>query len=461
QILLPFAGVVLLAVAGTTVVAAFLAARQQERQTLTQLHQLVETLGQASFPVNKTILETMRGLSGAHFVATDAQDRLVATTVGTDLSHLTQSAAASNSEISELPRLPAIVVAGNRYFVVRLDRPAAGEARFLYVLYPESRWTRARWEAALFPLSVGGAAMLLTLGVAAWLGQRFGKRLRLLEGQASAIAGGDFREFPVQLRDDELRDVELAVNRMADRLRAMQSTIRQAEREQLLTQLAGGLAHSLRNAATGARLALQLHSRRCATGANDQSIDVALRQLALLETQVRGLLSLGRAESRPASKVLVDLLLADVGSLVSPACEHAGTQFDHNPHVDHIAVTCDEAALKSAILNLTLNAIEAAGPRGRVVLQATQANDRVSIEISDDGKGPSGEIANTLFEPFVSTKPEGAGLGLALVRQVARDHGGELVWERDNGWTRFRLTLPASQPDASSNLSNSPAGAAP
>ena len=66
----------------------------------------------------------------------------------------------------------------------------------------------------------------------------------------------------------------------------------------------------------------------------------------------------------------------------------------------------------------------------------------VIIEVTDTGPGPPPEVAETLFEPFVTSKPEGVGLGLALAHRVAVEHGGQLAWIRDGERTRFRLTLP-------------------
>ena len=68
--------------------------------------------------------------------------------------------------------------------------------------------------------------------------------------------------------------------------------------------------------------------------------------------------------------------------------------------------------------------------------------DVVGIEVSDSGPGPPPEVAGRLFEPFVTGKPEGVGLGLAVARQVAEAHGGRITWRREPGRTCFRIELP-------------------
>ena len=74
-------------------------------------------------------------------------------------------------------------------------------------------------------------------------------------------------------------------------------------------------------------------------------------------------------------------------------------------------------------MNLALNAIEAAGSGGEVSLAAASDGDDVAIEVADTGPGPPPELADTLCEAFVTSKPEGVGLGLALAHQVAIEHG--------------------------------------
>ena len=69
------------------------------------------------------------------------------------------------------------------------------------------------------------------------------------------------------------------------------------------------------------------------------------------------------------------------------------------------------------------------------------------LRVSDTGPGPPADLAGSLFEPFVSGKAEGVGLGLALARKVAEMHHGTLSWTRDGAWTRFRLCLPVKVAD--------------
>jgi len=323
-----------------------------------------------------------------------------------------------------------------------------GDVRALFVLYPEARWSRARWDAALPPLAVGAGAILLSSVASGWLAQRFSRRIRLLQSQVAAIAAGDFSEIAATHRQDEIQELVSSVNSMSAQLREMQHTIRQSERTRLLAQLAGGLAHQLRNAVTGARMALQLHQRRCTALPDDKSVSVALRQLALTETQVRGLLSLGRGERCQPALCDLSQVVGDVASLVQPICEHALVTLDApggslDDAVAATTVRADMESVRAAVLNLVTNAIEAAGPGGVVTLRTITIDRLVGVEVCDTGSGPPSQVADILFEPFVTTKPEGVGLGLALVRQAALDHEGSLSWKREAGLTVFRLMFPA------------------
>jgi signal transduction histidine kinase len=189
-------------------------------------------------------------------------------------------------------------------------------------------------------------------------------------------------------------------------------------------------------------MAAQIHQKRCRSDHKDESLAVVLRQLALTEEQVKGLLSLGRHERKQPVPCDVNQLIGEVALLVGPACQHTHVDFQHASQVDDGRISGFPDDLRAAVLNLTLNGIDAAGPGGVVRLRVAAEDGSIHVEVSDNGPGPPPELREKLFDPFVTTKPEGVGLGLALARQVATDHGGRLAWTRDDGHTCFRLVLP-------------------
>jgi signal transduction histidine kinase len=450
QIFVPFVAVVLLAVAAMTAVAAVLAARQREAQTLAQLQNVVETLAHTSVPYTEGVLQKMSGLSGAQFVACDARGSVIASTLPERTALPAGfTGAAGGGDLTSLASQPTVTLDETRYFLARMEPRGDANVRALFVLYPVASWSRARWGAVLPPLAVGAGAILLSSLASGWLAQHFSRRIRLLQEQVAAIAAGDFSTIVAGHRRDEIQELVVSVNSMSAQLRQMQHTIRRSERTRLLAQLAGGLAHQLRNAVTGARMALQLHQRRCNAPHDDKSLSVALRQLALTETQVRGLLSLGRTESRQPALCDAGRIVEEVASLVEPICEHAAVtlerELDSNAGPDPAnKVRADLDSLRAAVLNLVTNAIEASGPGGQVTLRTFREADLVAFQVGDNGPGPPARVAETLFEPFVTSKPEGVGLGLVLARQVAVDHGGSLTWKREEDRTVFRLVLPAA-----------------
>ncbi len=445
QILVPLIAIQGVAVATLAVSAATLAARRSEQQIIGRLNEVVDTLGHSNFPYTPSVLAKMRGLSGAHFAVYREDGRVTDTTLPAfkTLPPFMRSSRPMR-RLDSLGSSPALLLDGTRYLTVPLRTSSGSPGSPLVVLYPETSWRQARFEAAASPLAVGLGTLGLMATVTSWIAHRISGRIRQVQQQVARIAAGDFREFDPGTASDEVRDLADSINRMSARLREMQQTIRQSERTRLLAQLAAGLAHQLRNSLTGARMSIQLHAKRFPPQAGDETLNVALRQLAMTEEQVKGLLSLGRVERQPHAPCELRRLLSEITLLVNPSCQHANVDLRNrqNQADAPFYVMAEEASLRAAVLNLTMNAIEAAGPGGKVNLSLSTDRGEVTVEVSDNGPGPSPEVAESLFEAFVTSKPEGVGLGLAIAHQVAAEHGGRLSWSRQDGETRFRLALP-------------------
>lgn len=445
QLLVPLL-TLLLGVVGISTWTALASAGRARRQIETQVRNVAHTLSDSPFPLHKTVLDRMKLLSGADFLLITPDGTRTAT-LPTDTRELPP--AEEVVEDWETLRLgPRVVVGGTAYLGsgVRLPpRADIPDGATLYILYPEELWRNALWEAVRPSLFLGGFAGLASLVLAVAVGEHLSGRVRELERRTRLIAAGDFGPMPLPGRDDELRDLCRSINEMAERLARLQETVQRSERLRLLGQVGGGLAHQLRNGLTGARLALQLHARECRDGGDGEALAVALRQLALLEAHLKRFLDLGRTGPLRREPVALRSLVGETVALLGPRCKHARIDLRWRPPSDEAAVVGDAGQVEQLLLNVIGNAVEAAGPGGwvEVALRREPAPaPLVVIEVSDSGPGPAEGVAAKLFEPFVTGKPEGVGLGLAVARQVAEAHGGTIGWRREDGRTVFRVEVP-------------------
>lgn len=241
--------------------------------------------------------------------------------------------------------------------------------------------------------------------------------------------------------DDELTRFASSINQMAQELQQATQQIRMTERTALIAQVAGRLAHQLRNSITGAKMAVQLHLRGT-PDANNESLQVALRQLNPTENQIRGLLSLTKDAQQPVVAGQIDMILSTIRELLEPQFLHSETELTIElpaAVVPGSLGVADSEQLQAALLNLLQNALEACRPDGTVRVVVSVLNGLIQVDVVDNGPGVADAVYGKIFEPFVTGKPEGVGLGLTLASQVAESTGGSLSYERIDEWTRFRF----------------------
>ncbi len=434
QLLAPIAALLSAAVVINAVYAAWSATVRHESQTAARLAQVASVLGAANFPLTPSVLERLQKLTGAHAaVWNDTEQRVTAATIPVE----------DAAPLFERPRTSSVVTAGGQPYRVLLV-PALGlnRAETLLLLYPNQDLTREQRSAAWPALLVGLVTIGVLLPLTDIVARRFARRIGRVQEKVAAVAAGDFTPLLEVGADDELRDLIRGVNEMSARLAELQTRIERDERARLLAQFTGGLAHHFRNAIAGARLALEIHRKRCALTATDESLDVALRQLLLVEQQVRGVLTLGRKTPFARTPCDIGILTRSVLDLIRPAVQHAQIVLETVLPDESIIVTVDSDGVRAALSNLLLNAIEAAGPSGRVRFVLTVEEKAVAWDIFDNGPGPPEPIAAEIGTPFVTGKRDGVGLGLAFARQLAEDHQGRLEWKREAAETRFRWEIP-------------------
>ena len=346
-------------------VDAWLAGRRAQQQIEIQLQDIGRTLADPSFPLTDNVLRQMRGLSGAEFVVVGFTGTISASSLDEALvGQLSLPRPATGDNPFALQR--AVLIAGKTYLHSQRSIWAKTPGRaphVLHMLYPESRYQQAWREAVLPPAATGLAALVIVVVVSSVIAARVTRPLHRLSEQFDRIAEGDFSPLPISRRDDEVRDLALAVNRMAEMLTRYEQQVRRNEKLRTLGRLGGGIAHQLRNSVTGCRLAIELHGREC-TQAADEGLLVARQQLDLMEEYLQRFLSLGKQEVRPLAALNLAEVVERSLTLVNPKARHLGVELQWSAPADPPVVAGDANGLTQAVVNLLLNAIEAAAAAG-------------------------------------------------------------------------------------------------
>lgn len=217
-----------------------------------------------------------------------------------------------------------------------------------------------------------------------------------------------------------------------------------------LSESLRGFAHEVRGPLAGMRGAAQLLQRRLDADDLLELAGLIVAEVDRLATLSERLLHAG-AKPRLAS-VNVHEIVERVAALVANGADApVRVRRDYDPSLPALRIDADR--LLQALLNLARNALEA-GARELVLRTRAEHAARIGeravrlaarIDVVDDGRGVPAHLADTLFEPLVSGRPDGSGLGLALAREIAREHGGELGHASRPGATTFSLLLPVTE----------------
>ncbi len=454
QLLLPMLFVVLLASLLATAITAYWIALRVRGEQEEGLDRVAKALSEAAFPLTEPVLMQMSRLSGAEFVRLTRQGHIQQTTLPIEPSFLENlKQIAKERGHNDNHEKPLISQAGRDYlvdFVTVSGRSNITGNGTIFILYPEDQLASRIYQAVYPALMAGLVAAIVASAMATWLARRFARPIRKLVAQTATIAQGDFTPMPAPSRNDELCDLVESINSMTAQLADYEKQVRRHERMKTFGQLGAAMAHQLRNAATGGTMAIELHRRDCPNATSDESLDVAVRQLRLMESYLRQFLSLDGPAPTIRESVNTTELVADVLGLLRPSCTHAGIEMQFTPPGQPLFVQGDPGTLSQLATNLVLNAVEAAGTDGakppRVLVDVSFMREGLgALSVQDTGPGPAESIRDQLFDSFVTTKPNGVGLGLYVSRQIAERHGGRLFWQRRNNMTAFIFEFPISQ----------------
>ncbi len=298
-------------------------------------------------------------------------------------------------------------------------------------------------------LLLGLTAVLIGSGLVFVISHTFTRPLASLVEGVRALEHGDFYH-PLDPRgSDEVAELTSAFDRMRASLLKTQQALLESEQLATIGRMASSISHDLRHslAAVVANSEFLCDGRLTSNQREElyQEVRTGVNQMTDL---IDSLLEFARTRES------LNPTYASLGETVQRALQavrlhprHQGTLVEVRSNGKSTA-WFDPRKLERALYNLLLNACEAApGSEGRVVVTIERSGHAVTIAVSDNGPGIAEAIRDKLFHPFVSFgKENGTGLGLTVVQKIVQDHGGQVLLERLEGRTIFRITLPGRAP---------------
>jgi PAS domain S-box-containing protein len=283
--------------------------------------------------------------------------------------------------------------------------------------------------------------------------------LRDRDGRITHVVGIVHDITRLKRAEEALRQANAELERrVEERGRALaeaQADLHRKERLAVLGRLAGGVAHEIRNPLAAIRAAAQIIERACgARGANAvEALGIIREEVARADRIIGDLIDYARVRPPSRRRIALGYVVDQaLGAQVVPP----GVTIDaHLPELPDLDIDPDQ--LQVAFANIMRNALEAMGPVGRLTVTArVEEGCAVVVSVTDTGPGLTDEVRGRLFEPLLTTKPHGLGLGLVTARSLVENHGGELRHvargvgndEGDDHGATFEVRLPLSPADS-------------
>jgi signal transduction histidine kinase len=296
-------------------------------------------------------------------------------------------------------------------------------------------------------LAIAIAVWLASLAVVVYWAHRISQPIRQLTGGLSEVAGGNLECRVTPSTDDEIGAAVHAFNRMTSELQHARDRLVQATRLESWQAVARKMAHEVKNSLTPIRLTME----EIAARGNDNRAEFLQQAAQIVVDEVTALERRVSAFSQFASEPPVSPRPVDVNSLLE---DRIAFLRKSHPEVRYQIRLCDgsplafadEDLVRGVVTNLLENAAQAARPGGSVLSTTATENGHVRIEVHDSGPGLSALARSTLFQPTISFKQNGMGLGLSIAHKGAVLSGGDIqLVPGELGGAAFRVLLPRAR----------------
>ena len=230
---------------------------------------------------------------------------------------------------------------------------------------------------------------------------------------------------------------------------AAEERLRERERLAVVEAMSAILAHEIANPLNSMFTSIQILERHLA-GQPDKSDEVIIETTESLSKEIKRLkstleqfhplLKISAVEFQPVD---VNPIVEETLAMLAPLCAEDKIRIEREIPDDLPAINSEREKLKQLLLNLCKNAIEAMPEGGTLTVRGSRSGGNICLEIADTGAGVPKGI--DIFKPFATSKPNAAGLGLVIARQIALVHGGTITYRSEPGQgTVFQVSLPIS-----------------
>ncbi|HXR37251.1 MAG TPA: ATP-binding protein [Candidatus Binataceae bacterium] len=270
------------------------------------------------------------------------------------------------------------------------------------------------------------------------LADRYTRPINVVASAAQNIAARGLEPVPEVRRRDEIGLLTRSFNEMVDQLRHVrerEQELNRLERFTALGQLAGGLAHEIKNPLHFISLAVDQIRTRYA-GQLSQEKDHFLRQIAMIKSEIHRLSGLiqnflhyGKPIEIHTAPIDLRAMVHDVLALSESRLKTQGIEVIERDGEVPAVLNVDGEKIRTCFLNVVANATQAMPEGGTLKIGFERNNGALQVSFADNGVGIDPEVARHVFEPFFTTKREGIGIGLFLSKTIMEKHGGDIKIE--------------------------------
>jgi signal transduction histidine kinase len=313
-----------------------------------------------------------------------------------------------------------------------------------YFTFPGMRYHHAVYRMLFYlPLVLGS----LWFGMKGALSVCLSVSVLFLPYATMQWRGFTFEYFSMLLEGVLYIIIAIIVGALVERERKKHKALLRAEMLSAVGKAVSEIAHDMKTPlmAIGG-FATQVSGKLSQDDPNQKKLGIVIEETTRLESMVREMLDFARPlEIRPAKTSLNELVLEAV-EVSEPMAKGNGVTLRVDPAPSLPSLHLDAPRIKQALLNLLANAVQASSDGEDVVVRTRLAGKSVVLEVIDSGSGIAEEHSENIFHAFFSTKMEGSGLGLGIVKRIVEAHGGVISFDSSPGkGTTFVVRLPAGQ----------------